>query len=395
MYTNRGSARIIFNDTTSFLGCCDSQLRVYLHSFSFYSIITLGVNMKIAIDKNSKDIVKKKSNEYIYLFKNETLDELLETGLHCLYYDKCGYVDINLTEYDIDCTKKASINDKDFDRLPDKIDYKFAIIVPNCNNDRGDYNGKTFLRNCIESILNQTYKNFELIIVDDCSTDTSVNTILEYMNKDKRVHLEENNRKRYNGGSRNVGIDYALEYFGKFDYFCFLDSDDWWKHNKVLETINNRLYGHDMALLGMELIDKNGVFMTKFHEYDNYKDFFLSDNKVWCVAWGRVIKKNKIVYFPESTLMEDRTWSYEQADQIDDLSKVVNIKEPLYVWNRTNVTNSVSIVRNGVWDASAWKHIGEQLMLIERLRHKEMIPILQQRIKVCKVNCNSGIYQQY
>lgn len=348
--------------------------------------------MKIAIDKNSINVVKKDGKEYIYLFDDEDYTRLLETNLHCIYYKNCKYVDLNLTNYDIDCIKKASISDKDYDKLPDRINYKYAIIVPNCNNDHGLHNGKSFLRNCIDSILNQTYKDFELIIIDDCSSDTSVETIKSY--DDKRIHLIQNKRKRYNGGSRNVGIDYALDNLD-FDYFCFLDSDDWWKHNKVLETINSRLYGHDMALLGMELIDKNGVFMTKFHQYENYEDFFLSDNKVWCTAWARVIKKDKIVYFCEDTLMEDRVWSYRQADQIDDLSKVVNIKEPLYVWNRTNTTNSVSIVRNAYWDASAYCHIGHQLQLLSQLRHKEMIPILEKRIETCKRKVNSKIYQQY
>ena len=350
--------------------------------------------MKIAIDKNSINIVKKDNNEYIYLFDNENYKDLLETGLHCLNYKYCEFVDINLTDYDIDCLKKAKISDKDYNKLPDKMNYKYAIIIPNCNNDRGEYNGKTFLRNCIESVLNQTYKDFELIIVDDCSTDTSVETVKEYQKKDKRIHLIQNKRKRYNGGSRNVGIDYALDNLD-FDYFAFLDSDDWWKHNKVLEHINSRLYNHDMALLGMELIDRNGVFMKKFHQYNNYEDFFLSDNKVWCTAWARVIKKSKIVYFCEDTLMEDRVWSYRQADQIDDLDKVVNIKEVCYVWNRTNITNSVSMVRNDYWNASAWCHIGHQLQLLTQLRHKEMIPILNERIEVCKRKVNQNIYQQY
>lgn len=348
--------------------------------------------MKIAVDKNTYKVAKKDGNEYIYLFDNEPYKELKKTKLHCLQYKRCGFVDINLTEYKVECIKQAKITDKDFDKLPDKINYKYAIIVPNCNNDRGDYKGKSFLRNCIESILNQSYKDFQLVIVDDCSNDTSVETIKSY--KDERIHLIKNKRKRYNGGSRNVAIDYALEHLD-FDYFCFIDSDDWWKHDKVLEDINKRLYGHDMALLGMELIDKNGVFMTKFHEYKNYEDFFLSDNKVWCTAWARVIKKSKIVYFCEDTLMEDRVWSYRQADQIDDLDKVVNIKEVCYVWNRTNTTNSVSMVRNSYWDASAWCHIGHQLQLLDQLKHKEMVPILQKRIKTCIERANHGTYQQY
>lgn len=351
--------------------------------------------MLIAVDKDSFGAVKNNKNKYIYLFdESENIENLLLNKMHCIHYKYCKFIDINLSKYEVDCLKKSKITDKDFDKLPDKIDYKYAIIVPNFNNNHGLYNGKTFLQNCIESVLNQTYKNFNLILVDDCSTDDSVETIKRYMKNDDRIHLIENNRKRYNGGSRNVGIDYALNNL-EFDYFAFLDSDDWWKHERVLETINNRLYGHDMALLGMELIDKNGVFMTKFHEYDNYEDFFLSDNKVWCTAWARVIKRNKIAYFCEDTLMEDRVWSYRQADMIDNLDKVINIKEPLYVWNRTNSTNSVSMVRNDYWNASAYCHIGHQLQLISQLRHKEMIPIIKNRVEVCKNKVKKNVFQQY
>ena len=349
--------------------------------------------MKVAIN-NLDYVAKLKEYEIIYAFDKEPLKELLNTKLHCLHKDYIEHVDINLTDYDIPCIKKCTIDD-DL-TIPPKKDYKFAIIVPNCNNDHGEYNGKTFLRNCIESILNQTYKNFELIFVDDMSSDTSVKTIEEYRSKEEyidKIHLIKNKRKRYNGGSRNVGIDYAIENID-FDYFAFLDSDDWWKDNRVLETINNNLYDHELMLIGLECIDKRGAFLTKIHQYDSYKDFFLSDNKVWCTAWARIIRKDKIVYFCEDTLMEDRVWSYRQADNVE-INKVKNLKKVMYVWNRTNINNSVSLVRNGIWNASAYCHIGHQLMLIENLKHKEMIPIIKERINTCIDRLRKGIYQQY
>ena len=160
--------------------------------------------MKVAIN-NINHIDRIKDKEIIYVFDKEPLEYLIKTGLHCFYKDYIEGVDINLTDYDIPCLKKCTIDD-DL-TIPPKRDYRFAIIVPNYNNDHGEYNGKTFLRICIDSILNQTYKNFELVIVDDMSTDTSVQTIQSY--KDNRIHLIENIRKRYNGGSRNVGIEYA------------------------------------------------------------------------------------------------------------------------------------------------------------------------------------------
>lgn len=348
--------------------------------------------MKIAIDKNTLNAVKKDNNEYIYLYDDEPMQELIKKGLHCIQYKYCDYVDVNLTDYKVPCYKKTTMEDKDYNKMPNKHDYKFAIIVPNYNNDHGEYNGKTYLRNCIESILSQTYKDFELIIVDDMSDDTSIETIESY--KDDRLTLIKNIRKRYNGGSRNVGIEYASLNID-FDYFCFLDSDDWWVDNKVLETINNRLNGHELLTLGCQMMFTHSNTTYNDNKPKCYKDLWSLGGSLWCTAWARVIRKDKIVYFQESSLMEDRCWTYELADNISDFNKVTSIPEPFYVWNRMNTNQSVSIVRNKVWEASAWKHIGEQLMLIERLKHKEMIPLIKERIEECKRRANNGQYQQY
>ena len=343
--------------------------------------------MIIAIDKRTIKAVNS-NNEYVYLFDDEPLKDLLKLNMHCIHYEKCEYVDINLTNYDVDCIKKANITDKDFDVIPEKKDYKYAIIVPNCNNDHGNYKGKTFLRNCIDSILNQTYKNFILIIVDDCSTDTSIKTIESY--KSDKLVLVKNKRKRYNGGSRNVGIEYALDNLN-FDYFCFLDSDDWWKHEKVLELINSRLYDHELMTIGCEGI---GINYKQYNKATCYKDLYSLNGNVWCTAWARVIRKDKIVYFCEDTLMEDRVWTYRLADNID-FKNHINLNEICYCWNRTNTTNSVSIVRNDFWEACAYCHIGHQMQLITQLKHKEMIPLIKERIKVCKKKVNEGVYEQY
>lgn len=346
--------------------------------------------MLVAID-SLDNIERLEGQQLIYIYDEKPLKSLLSTNLHCINYEYVDRVDLNLSNYDIKCRKKAKITDDNLLEMPKVKENKYAIIIPNCNNAHGEYNGKTYLENCIESVLNQTYKNFELIIVDDCSTDNSVDVVKHY--KDSRIHLIQNKRKRYNGGSRNVGIDYALENID-FDYFAFLDSDDWWKHDKVLETINNNMNDAELMLIGLECIDERGVFLTKLHEYDNYKDFFLSDRKTWCTAWSRIIRKDKIVYFCEDTLMEDRVWSYRQADNVD-LNKVVNLKEVMYVWNRLNKSNSVSLTRNYFWDASAYCHIGHQLQLLGQLKHKEMIPILQKRIDTCKRKVQLGHYEQY
>ena len=350
--------------------------------------------MQVAIDKTClKYLDKVKGNELIYIFDDEPLEELLKLNMHCVHKSKISEVEINASNFKLNAIKTVNLANISELEVPKKKDYEFCIIIPNYNNDHGNIEGKTFLQKCIESVLNQTYKNFEIIIVDDMSTDTSVKTIEKYRKQDNRITLIKNSRKRYNGGSRNVGIEYAMNNLD-FDYFAMLDSDDWFKDNEVLQKINDNLWDCELMLLGCEMIFPDGTTQTKINEYDNYKDFFICDNKTWCTAWSRVIRKDKIIYFPESCIMEDRTWAYEQADNVS-LENVRNLKEVCYVWNRLNTTNSVSLKRGNMWEASMWKHIGEQYMLLERLKHKEMIPVLEERIKQCIIKVNLGEYQQY
>lgn len=328
--------------------------------------------MKVAVNKATIGKIKDfGSKEYVYIFDDETLDELVKLNLHCVHKDYAWKI-------------------KDL-KIPFKKDYKFAIIVPSFNNNHGEYNGKTYLRNCIDSILGQTYKNFELIIVDDMSTDNSVETVESYV--DKRIHLIKNTRKRYNGGSRNVGIDYAFNNLD-FDYFCFLDSDDWWKNTDVLRKINSMLYEHEMLTISCEMVGDNGVMYTSLNKPLCYEDLYSINNNLWCTAWARVIRKDKMVYFCEDTLMEDRVWTYRLADNLD-FNKVTTLEEVCYCWNRMNRTTSVSITRNDFWNASAYCHIGHQLQLLSQLKHKEMIPILEERLKQCIKKVNNKIYEQY
>lgn len=352
--------------------------------------------MQVAIDKTClKDLDKIKKYDLIYVFDDdEKLEDLLKLNLHCIHKSKISNVEVNLSKYKLNAIKIAQIENIKEIKLPQKKDYKFCIIIPNYNNDHGDIEGDTFLQKCIESVLNQTYKNFEVIIVDDMSTDTSVETIEKYCNRyEGKITLIQNIRKRYNGGSRNVAIEMAMQ-FREFDYFCFLDSDDWFKDNEVLQKINDNLWDCELMLTGTEILFANGTTKQKVNDFDTFEDLFLSTDKCWCTAWCRVIRKDKIVYFPESTLMEDRTWCYEQTDNIN-LENVRVLREMCYVWNRKNTTNSVCLTRGDIWNASAWKHIGQQLMLLPNLKHKEMQPVLQNRIIECINKINRGVFDQY
>lgn len=94
------------------------------------------------------------------------------------------------------------------------------------------YNSEKFIEETIKSVLSQTYNNWEMLIVDDCSTDNGVEIVEKYQVKDKRIKLI---RLSKNGGgavARNKGIEEA-----KGDYIAFLDSDDLWHYQKLEKQI--------------------------------------------------------------------------------------------------------------------------------------------------------------
>lgn len=103
---------------------------------------------------------------------------------------------------------------------------KVSIVVP-------VYNVEQYLKECIESILNQTYPNFEIILVDDGSTDQSGNICDEYSAKDERIVVVHKINKGLSS-ARNRGIEVSR---GK--YIIFADSDDYWIGNDSLEHLVN------------------------------------------------------------------------------------------------------------------------------------------------------------
>ena len=102
-----------------------------------------------------------------------------------------------------------------------------SVIVP-------VFNAEKFIKDTIECVLKQTYNNWELILVDDMSTDNSCKIIEKYqeMYPNKKIKLIRSNKKKLAAGARNKGIDIAT---GR--YICFLDADDYWMPEKLEKQI--------------------------------------------------------------------------------------------------------------------------------------------------------------
>ena len=109
------------------------------------------------------------------------------------------------------------------------------------------YNAEKYLGEAIASVLRQTYADFELLLVNDRSTDRSKEICMEYAKKDDRIVLLENDSELHGPGpTRNIGLDHAT---GEFIYF--MDADDWIE-DRLLECAVHRMQetGADMVQFG-------------------------------------------------------------------------------------------------------------------------------------------------
>lgn len=104
------------------------------------------------------------------------------------------------------------------------------------------YNSEKYIRKSVNSVLNQTYKNWELIIIDDFSSDGSLNIIQEFCNYDSRIKLIVNKKNLGVAESRNIGMKAA-----QFSFIAFLDSDDIW-HEKKLELQTCFMQDNNVAI---------------------------------------------------------------------------------------------------------------------------------------------------
>ena len=351
--------------------------------------------MVVGIDKSALKVPKNPKYEYIYLFDDEKLEDLLETGLHCVHYKYCDYVDINLTDYDIDCIKRAKITDIDYDKIPEKTNYKIAIIVPN-------YNYEHTIQKCLNSIFSQTYTNYEIIFVDDMSTDRSVQiaseTYSEYLLTKKvgdpvsELKIIKLKQKRLNGGARNEAY---LHMSNDVDYVYYVDSDDWLIDEHALEKINNKLQKKpDVLFVGLARY-KNGK-TEKVYE-PQYKDRY-DAIKGWSGSCGKVIKKDLATrqecLYNEGTLKEDRNQHRKICIYMNNFEL---LKDPIYVWNQENTKSITTIREKVVWGTSTIRQYADtlQLALSVKGRDSKIDTIMNEAVRMCKKEMDEGNDRQW
>ena len=267
---------------------------------------------------------------------------------------------------------------------------RFSIIIPN-------YNNAEWLDKMFGSIYDQTYPNYNIIFVDDCSTDDSVGKASEWREKFlEKYGLHKwygyfdiiiNYNKRWNGGSRNE----ALSEIELSDYVLFLDSDDWLSDNDCLKDIAEAIEQNDYPdLLRLSYYILEGDRLTLVNMSDQQTlERIVRDMNVAC--WTKCVKRELLAPFPENTLMEDVVQHIAQLDKVDT---VANLGKGIVVWNRNNA-NSCSrdeTLQNGKWRSSLYRYYADLLDL--KVKKPECQAELERRRAIALDNIKNDRFVQ-
>lgn len=213
---------------------------------------------------------------------------------------------------------------------------KISVIVP-------VYKVEKYIKRCVESILAQTFTDFELILVDDGSPDNCGQICEQYAAKDGRTRVLH----RKNGGlsaARNTGIDWVFKYSDS-EWLTFIDSDDW-VHKEYLEILYKAAVGHQVSVsicgyketLGENTeVQKEQKCVKKYSVRKYYREHTANAT----VAWGKLYKKNcfEKIRYPEGKIHEDEYVTYRILFRFQDIAVV---EAPLYSYyiNREGITKS-------------------------------------------------------
>jgi len=144
---------------------------------------------------------------------------------------------------------------------------KYSLTAPQISIIIPVYNTEKYLSKCINSVISQSIKDIEVIIINDLSTDNSERIIIDYAEKYDCVRYYKMNKKGFTGGARNFGIQHA-----KGKYIGFVDSDDWIDSNMYERMINLIVKSNaDIAVCGVktEFHNAHDVSYRYFYEFEN------------------------------------------------------------------------------------------------------------------------------
>ncbi|EAJ5290937.1 glycosyltransferase family 2 protein, partial [Campylobacter jejuni] len=201
--------------------------------------------------------------------------------------------------------------------------FKISIILPT-------YNVEQYIARAIESCINQTFKNIEIIVVDDCGSDKSIDIVKEYAKKDDRIKIIHNEENLKLLRARYEGVKVANS-----PYIMFLDPDDYLELNACEECMkilkNNEidlLFFNAFVLENNNKIERKLNFQEKCYvKKDFLKELLKTKNLFWTV-WAKVIKKE--LYLKAVGLISLENAKINMAEDVLLYYPLINISNTIF-----------------------------------------------------------------
>jgi glycosyltransferase involved in cell wall biosynthesis len=192
------------------------------------------------------------------------------------------------------------------------------------------YNGERYIKEAIESILDQTFEDFELIIVNDGSNDKTLQIIKQYAAKDERIKVISRQNKGVSA-SRNEAIGRA-----KGKYIAMQDADDISYKERLRKQVQNLEANSDVGLLGMNyyVIDEKGKKNFTTNVFTNPHDLKLAE--IFSNQFGQGTIMARAKYLRDNQYEEDLRLGedYDLWARLSHVTNIANLAEPLYEWRR-------------------------------------------------------------
>ena len=209
---------------------------------------------------------------------------------------------------------------------------KISVIIP-------VYNAELFINRCLDSIIEQTFSDFEVILVNDNSSDNCSVICNEYANKDNRIKAVHNSVNQGSSLSRKKGLENASG-----DYIQFIDSDDQVEKN-MLERLYQTAVSGDYDIVWHDFFDFNGNYreqkVEQLNKIELYKKLFDCESGITSAVWNKFTKREILlqVNFPKAMQWEDLVITVQL---INKAAKIKHLAEAFY----HHVDNPGSISRN-------------------------------------------------
>lgn len=262
---------------------------------------------------------------------------------------------------------------------------KISIIIPT-------YNSILTIEKCLESVLEQSYSNFDVIIVDDGSTDGTLN-VLKHFNDD-RIKVSHQKNKGV-ASARNTGL--SIVDFSHTDYIAFIDADDYIGKDylkSLLSGFDNK--DIDLSIGGYNEVSELGVVTRVTFEKCTYSRNELIANIItnkgvmgflWNKLWkAEIIYENSIQFDPQISMAEDLLFAVQYINKTKNTNVFANC-DYYHVSRRSSLSTRTSI---SSLDDSSWKAFNDFIFV-----QKKIITLISKDNKLALKNANAKLALTY